>query len=97
VITQVVNGGEQFDINTGLVTPISTPDLGILIRAALALNITPLIQPITYIAPDHRVYFVSPTRGLHGDFDHDGDHDHGHGENGGPGDTDADAGAFAKH
>ena len=90
VITQVVNGGEQFDINTGLVTPISTADLGIIIRSALGF-VNPVVgQPINYIASDHRIFFVSPTHGLHGDFDHDGDHDHGHGENGGPGDTDAD-------
>lgn len=90
VITQVVNGGEQFDINTGLVTPISTPDLGIIIRGALGFVHPITIQTINYIAPDHRIFFVSPTHGLHGDFDHDGDHDHGHGENGGKGDTDVD-------
>ncbi|HEY2084398.1 MAG TPA: hypothetical protein VGI88_16580 [Verrucomicrobiae bacterium] len=89
VITQVVNGGEQFDINTGLVTPISTVDLGQIIRGALGFVHPITIQQINYIAPDHRIFFVSPTHGLHGDFDHDGDHDHGHGENGGPGDTDA--------
>jgi hypothetical protein len=66
-----------------------------LIRVAIAFNIIPGPVPITFIAPDHRILFVSPNRGLHGDFDHDGDHDHGHGENGGPGDTDA--GALAKH
>jgi hypothetical protein len=90
VITQVVNGGEQFDINTGLVTPISTPDLAIIIRGALGFVHPITIQTINYIAPDHRIFFVSPTHGLHGDFDHDGDHDHGHGENGGKGDTDVD-------
>jgi hypothetical protein len=95
VITQVVNGGEQFDINTGLVTPISAVELGILIRVAIAFNIIPGPVPIAFVAPDHRINFVSPNRGLHGDFDADGDHDHGRGENGGPGDTDA--GALAKH
>jgi hypothetical protein len=63
VITQVVNGGEQFDINTGLVTPIPTPTLMELIRNALGLRPPVIITPITYIAPDHRVYFVSPTGG----------------------------------
>jgi hypothetical protein len=90
VITQVVNGGEQFDINTGLVTPIPTPILTDLIRSALAFRQVLLVSPVTYIAPDHRIHFVSPTGGLHGDFDHDGDHDHGHTEGGGPGDTDGD-------
>jgi hypothetical protein len=61
VITQVVNAGEQFDVNTGLVTPISTPILQSLIRAALEFRI--FIRPITFIAPDHRVYFVSPVNG----------------------------------
>lgn len=88
VITQVVNGGEQFDINTGLVTPIPTPIMTDIIRNSLGLRIPLIISPINYIAPDHRIFFVSPTGGLHGDFDHDGDHDHGHHEGGGPGDTD---------
>lgn len=62
VITQVVNAGEQFDINTGLVTPISQSDLNALIRDTLGLR--PFIfQPITFVAPDQRVYFVSPTGG----------------------------------
>jgi len=89
VITQVVNAGEQFDTNTGLVTPISTPVFQGLARAALAFRIF-INRPITFIAPDHRIFFVSPVHGLHGDFDHDGDHDHGHHEGGGPGDTDGD-------
>ncbi|HWD94527.1 MAG TPA: FecR domain-containing protein [Verrucomicrobiae bacterium] len=64
VITQVVNGGEQFDINTGLVTPIPTPILTDLIRNALGFRILPFVSPIGYIAPDHRVYFVSPVGGV---------------------------------
>jgi len=59
VITQVVNAGEQFDINTGLVTPISAQDMVYLSKNALGLRIV-FIQPITFITPDHRVYFVSP-------------------------------------
>lgn len=62
VITQVVNAGEQFDINTGLVTPIPTPILASLIRVSLDFNI-PAMQPITFISPDQRVYFVSPVGG----------------------------------
>lgn len=62
VITQVVNAGEQFDTNTGLVTPISTPILGQLIRDALDFRII-FNRPITFITPDHRVYFVSPVSG----------------------------------
>ncbi|HXS69554.1 MAG TPA: hypothetical protein VN761_11970 [Candidatus Polarisedimenticolia bacterium] len=62
VITQVVNAGEQFDINTGLVTPISQVDMAVLIRAALGFVPT-MVQPISFVAPDHRVYFVSPVSG----------------------------------
>jgi FecR protein len=62
VITQVVNAGEQFDTNTGLVTPISTPVFQELLR--LAMDFRPnLTVPVTFIAPDHRIYFVSPVGG----------------------------------
>ena len=59
VITQVVNSGEQFDINTGLVTPISANDMVFLTRNSLGFTLV-FLQPITFISPDHRVYFVSP-------------------------------------
>ena len=60
VITQIVNFGEQFDINTGLVTPIDVNERLNLIR--FALEFVPVtVQPITFIAPDHRIFFVSPT------------------------------------
>jgi len=62
VITQVVNAGEQFDTNTGLITPISTPVFQTLIRAAMDFRII-FNLPVTFIAPDHRIYFVSPTGG----------------------------------
>jgi hypothetical protein len=65
VITQVVNAGEQFDINTGLVTPISTPIFQSLIRAALNLRVF-INTSITVVVPDHRIYFVSPITGHHG-------------------------------
>jgi hypothetical protein len=58
VITQIVNFGEQFDINTGLVTPIDVNVRLDLIRDSFFFNNVP--QPITFIAPDQRVYFVSP-------------------------------------
>jgi hypothetical protein len=60
VITQTVNFGEQFDINTGLVTPIDVNVRLDLLRLAWELNAQPLM-PITFIAPDHRIFFVSPT------------------------------------
>ena len=60
VITQIVNFGEQFDINTGLVTPIDVQTRLDLVRMALEF-IPVTIQPITFISPDHRIFFVSPT------------------------------------
>lgn len=62
VITQVVNAGEQFDISTGLVTPIPTPILANLIKISMEF-LNPIFQPVTFISPDHRVYFVSPVGG----------------------------------
>jgi len=58
VITQIVNFGEQFDINTGLVTPIDVNIRLDLIRISLDFNM--FTQPITFIAPDQRIFFVSP-------------------------------------
>jgi len=62
VITQLVNAGEQFDTNTGLVTPIDVNVLQSLSRIAFGFREV-FIHPITFIAPDERVYFVSPVRG----------------------------------
>ena len=65
VITQIVNAGEQFDTNTGLVTPID-----INVRLELARFAWELhefgFRPVTFIAPDQRVYFVSPVGGTAG-------------------------------
>lgn len=62
VITQVVNAGEQFDINTGLVTPIPTPVLANLIKVSLDFRLF-FGQPVLFVSPDHRVYFTSPVGG----------------------------------
>ena len=62
VITQIVNAGEQFDINTGLVTPIDVNIRQALARFAWAFHVF-VNRPITFIAPDQRVYFVSPVHG----------------------------------
>ncbi|HXT13908.1 MAG TPA: hypothetical protein VN873_20325 [Candidatus Angelobacter sp.] len=62
VITQVVNAGEQFDTNTGLVTPISVDILESLVHVSMDFRIV-FAQPVTFIAPDQRVYFVSPVSG----------------------------------
>jgi hypothetical protein len=62
VITQLVNAGEQFDTNTGLVTPIADNVRLNLVRIAYIFQVI-FFRPITFIAPDERVYFVSPTHG----------------------------------
>jgi hypothetical protein len=62
VITQVVNAGEQFDTNTGLVTPIDD-NIGVFLRRAAHDFIVFANRPVTFIAPDQRVYFVSPVGG----------------------------------
>ena len=59
VITQVVNSGQQFDLNTGLITQISGRDIGNIIRNAIVFRTIFVNQPTTYVAPDHRIYFVS--------------------------------------
>jgi hypothetical protein len=65
VITQVVNAGEQFDINSGLVTPISQAAMSMMIRAAWGLHVF-INTPTTFISPDRRIYFVSPVSGAPG-------------------------------
>lgn len=62
VITQTVNAGQQFDTSTGLVTTISAQQIHDLIVDALPFRFFNN-RPITFIAPDHRIYFVSPTAG----------------------------------
>jgi len=59
VITQIVNFGEQFDINTGLVTPI---DVNVRLQMVRDVGVfgPVLTTPVTFIAPDHRIFFVSP-------------------------------------
>jgi len=62
VITQIVNTGEQFDTNTGLVTPI---DINVRLELArFAWDFREFaMRPVTFIAPDQRIYFVSPVGG----------------------------------
>lgn len=61
IITQTVNAGQEYDTSTGLVTTISAQDIHDLI-----LNSIPFRffndSPRTYVAPDHRIYFISPTQ-----------------------------------
>ena len=62
VITQIVNAGEQFDTNTGLVTPIDV-NLNVFLKRIAHEFIIVSTPPINFIAPDERVYFVSPVGG----------------------------------
>ncbi len=78
VITQMVNAGEQFDTSTGLVTPLSGDDLAFLIRLATHFRIVLTTTPTTFIAPDHRIYFISPGQGQNGQ----GQNGNGQGGNG---------------
>lgn len=63
VITQTVSSGQQFDLNTGLVTTISSQDMGTIIRDAIMFRTFNSDQPATYITPDHRIYFISTGQG----------------------------------
>jgi hypothetical protein len=63
VITQVVNAGEQFDLNTGLITQITAQNIGEIIRDAIQFRGFINTQPTTYIAPDHRIYYISTGKG----------------------------------
>jgi hypothetical protein len=62
VITQIVNAGEQFDTNTGLVTPIDVNIRAMIIEGALHFRAAPMLF-INFVAPDQRVFFVSPVGG----------------------------------
>lgn len=63
VVTQVVGAGQQFDLNTGLITTISSQDIGEIIRNAIIFRDVFINQPTTYIAPDHRIYYISTGKG----------------------------------
>jgi len=62
VITQVVNAGEEFNTNTGLITPIAVNIRESLIRAALGFRIFANL-PVPIVVPDHRIIYISPVRG----------------------------------
>jgi hypothetical protein len=63
VVTQVVGAGQEFDLNTGLITQISSPTMGDIIRNAVIFRTFIVDQPTTFIAPDHRIYFISTGNG----------------------------------
>jgi hypothetical protein len=65
VVTQVVNGGQQFDARTGQITPIADFDRQEMVRAAKEARIGPN-TPATSFTIDHTIYYVSPTKGHNG-------------------------------
>ena len=74
-MTQTVNGGYQFDVRTGLLTPIPDYDQKEMVKAAKANRIGPNTPPQSF-TEDHTIYFVSPVQGHNGN----------EGSNGGGGD-----------
>ena len=65
VVTQVVNGGSQFDARTGQITPISDFDRQEMVKAAKEARVGPNTPATTFVV-DHTIYFVSPTQGHNG-------------------------------
>jgi hypothetical protein len=63
VITQMVNAGEQFDMNTGILTPLAGPGIGDLVRDAVHFRTIFVNTGTTYVSPDHIIHYVSPTKG----------------------------------
>lgn len=61
--TQVVNGGQQFDVRTGILSTI--PNRMEMIRAAKAARIGPNTPPQTFVV-DHTIYYISPRTGQNG-------------------------------
>jgi hypothetical protein len=78
VVTQTVNSGQQFDTNTGLITPISITDLSELTRDSFDFRLFHN-SPTTFIAPDHRIYYVSPVQGGNGQGQNQGGNGGGNG------------------
>jgi hypothetical protein len=65
VVTQVVNGGYQYDAKSGAITPIPDFNQKELVRQAKEARIGPNTPPTTY-AVDQTLYYVSPRTGQNG-------------------------------
>jgi hypothetical protein len=67
VITQIVNADEQFDTNTGLLTPLDVDGVGWrrVVFAFAVVDYRPIsvIGTESFFARDQRIYFVSPVVG----------------------------------
>jgi hypothetical protein len=62
VITQPVNAGQEFNTNTGAISTISAQDIHDLIVDSIGFRLY-VNTPTTFIAPDHRIYFISTGQG----------------------------------
>jgi len=72
VVTQVVNGGYQYDAKTGQVTPIPDFNQKEMVRQAKEARIGPNTPPMTF-AVDQTLYYVSPRTGQNGNNGGGGD------------------------
>jgi len=63
--TQVVMGGQQFDVRTGLLSPIPNFNQKEMVKAAKAARIGPN-TPAQQFVVDHTIYYVSPRKGSSG-------------------------------
>jgi len=65
VVTQVVNGGYQYDAKSGQITPIPDYNQKEMVREAKEARIGPNTPPTTF-AVDQTLYYVSPRTGQNG-------------------------------
>jgi len=65
VVTQVVNGGYQYDSRSGQITPIPDYNQKEMVREAKEARIGPNTPPTTYVV-DQTLYYVSPKAGKNG-------------------------------
>jgi hypothetical protein len=65
VVTQVVNGGSQYDAKTGQVNPIPDFNQQEMVRAAKEARLGPNTPPTSYVV-DQTIYYVSPRTGQNG-------------------------------
>ena len=65
VVTQVVNGGYQYDSRSGQITPIPDFNQQEMVREAKEARIGPNTPPTSYVV-DQTLYYVSPRKGKNG-------------------------------
>jgi len=65
VVTQVVNGGYQYDAKSGQITPIPDFNQKEMVREAKEARVGPNTPPTSYVV-DQTLYYVSPRTGKNG-------------------------------